>query len=642
MIIVLMSAVSCHAAEVVFVRSAGGSAIQQTQMETATTFYGVDLKVIEASDALALNKSIEREETVGVAIAADVLTSGDGSKLLGVLNQRLRPSVPVLILGVTPELDATVLRSWSAGAVSGCQALVGPHDPQYVFGRVDGLTAQLSDLEMASAPMDVSYLVSDQGATQRIMSVRDDARVFPVFVEVQAQKLKVFVACAMKPDGHPRDAEYVVKVFLQNAPAMMFVKYCAGQQGWHSLHHYANLTVDDPWLRQPYGYVDYEGLLDEMENHNFHTTIAFIPWNYGRSQPGVVALFKDHPERFSIAIHGNNHDHKEFTDYQSKPLVLQTAALQQSLARMERFHALTGISYDKVMVFPHSIAPQETLAALQTSNYLATVNEQNVPDGEAEPAAAAFFLRPVTLQYAGFPSIRRHSMAVPVTKAYVAVSAYLENPMFYYGHSDDFAKGVQAFDDVADKVNKLQPDTRWRGLTEIVEHLYLVRSRSVSDYDVLALSNNVCLENSFQRDAIFHVRKQGAGSQAVRSVVANGREQPYSVQDGYLNFSIAVPKDGTQCVAIKYGSDPDLSSVNAEHDSLTVYILRMASDFRDIELSKSDFGLAFIHYYNEHSTSAAVLLGFVLVFMGLSLYGSFHLRVFRKAQRQGSSERGLS
>ena len=111
----------------------------------------------------------------------------------------------------------------------------------------------------------------------------------------------MFVACAVRPDDAAPYAEGIVNAFLRLAPAMMFAKYSAGARGWHAPAHYANLTIDDPWLRQPYGYVDYKGLLEEMEKHNFHTTIAFIPWNYERSQPEVVSLFKSHPERFSIA-----------------------------------------------------------------------------------------------------------------------------------------------------------------------------------------------------------------------------------------------------------------------------------------------------------------------------------------------------
>ncbi len=114
-----------------------------------------------------------------------------------------------------------------------------------------------------------------------------------------------------------------------------------------------------------------------MEKHNFHTTIAFIPWNYDRSEARVVKLFRNHPDRFSISIHGDNHDHGEFENPKSEGH--HAAALKQALARMEQFQRLTKIPYDPVFVFPHVIGPEEVLEKLKTYNYLATVNSTNVP-----------------------------------------------------------------------------------------------------------------------------------------------------------------------------------------------------------------------------------------------------------------------
>jgi hypothetical protein len=407
---------------------------------------------------------------------------------------------------------------------------------------------------------------------------------------------------------------------------MMFVKYIAGDGGWHAVHHYANLTIDDPWLREPYGHVSYSGLLRQMEAHNFHTTIAFIPWNYDRSQPGVISLFRHHPERFSIAVHGDNHDHKEFTNYGSKPLEGQVSGMVQSLARMEKFKELTGLSYDRVMVFPHSIAPLQTVSALGTHGYLATVNESNIPQNEKTPTSKSFWLRPITLSYGGVPSISRQSISVPITPAYIAVNAYLDNPLLFYGHTQDFAGGITSFNQIADAINKIQPDTEWRSLGDLVEHFYLVKEHGASQYDLQAFTNDFRLENTNHQDATFHVEKDESAP-AIATLLIDGQPVSYQVENGKLNFSVVVPKQSARGIEVRHGKEPDLRSVTIGHDSAIAYLLRIGSDFRDIYVSKSRVGLAFIRFYNDHEMTPAEVLfpGLLLVF--LMIFIAYRLRV---------------
>lgn len=636
----LMSASCCYSADVVFIRSpaVGGSSREQEQLQTAANFYGLNLEVIVASpanDYRTLRQAVEGEHTVGVAIAADALAMVNRNALLRALHRGRGSDVPVLILGVAPDVDPILLRTWSGGAALGCRHLENPLRPQYMFGQVDGLTSQLADLESPLPIKDGFYLIlGENSAAQPITSLRHDHQVSPVFVETTIGQGKVFLASSISLNESATDGEGLVHSFLRVAPAMIFIRYCAGERGWHALHHYANFTIDDPWLRQPYGYVDYKGLLEQMERHDFHTTIAFIPWNYDRGDPGVVSLFRNHPERFSIAIHGDNHDHKEFTDYRSKPLAVQKIALKQSLARMESFRKLTGIQYDKVMIFPHSIAPERTLEALKTYNYLATINSRNVPQDAVEPSNLSA-LRPVTLSFADFPSITRYSVEVVIPKDFIAINEFLGNPLFFYGHSDFFAGGIDAFDTLADEVNKVEPDTQWRSVGDVVKHLYVVRRRDDSNYDVLAFSGSICLDNSSGRDSIFYVQKQEFGPQTIHSVTVDGQREPYRLQVGTLNFSVAVPMGNTRCIAIQYGNDLELASIGTSHDSLVVYFLRMASDFRDIYLSKSAIGLAVIHFDNEHDGKPVQMLEWVFVFIAVvCIYGGYRWGIGVRRQRR--------
>jgi hypothetical protein len=296
------------------------------------------------------------------------------------------------------------------------------------------------------------------------------------------------------------------------------------------------------------------------------------------------------------------------------------------------------------MVFPHSIAPLATLDGLKRADYWATVNEDNVPQGGVAPASPGFALRPVTLDFAGFPSISRHSIAGSVSPEFVAINAYLDDPMFFYGHSDDLAKGISAFNTVADDVNRLQPDTRWSSLGDIVKHLYLQRVHGDSGYDLLALSNNICVENTTQREATYYVQTPDIGKDAPYEVLTDGQQSPFEIKNQSVNFALVVPKGSSRCFVIRYGKDLDPSAVVATHDSALAYLLRMSSDFRDIYLSKSKVGFVFIRFYYQSEIAPSAVIGTALALLlicGAGVYGLSRL-VKSKRQDSGSGPQSFS
>jgi hypothetical protein len=428
---------------------------------------------------------------------------------------------------------------------------------------------------------------------------------------------------------------------------MIFIRHCAGEQGWHALHHYANFTIDDPWLRQPYGNLDYKGLLQEMEKHDFHTTIAFIPWNYDRSEDEVISLFRNHPDRFSICVHGNNHDHKEFEDLRAKPLNLQITALKQALARMNKFQTLTGIPYDRAFVFPHSIGPEPTLEELKTYNYLATINSSNVPMDSQRPSSPLFALRPVTTSFADFPSIIRYPATMTNPRSLIAINDFLDNSLFFYAHQDFFASGINAFDELADQVNNIEPSTHWGSLSDIVSHMYQVRLRDDSGYDVMTFSNSLRLENTSGRDIVYHVQKREAYSLALTSVSVDGQVVPFQLSNEILALSVSVPAGTTRSVAISYRNDLDLASISTSRSSLRVYLLRKASDFRDIWVSKYYAGAAitalyYKYYYNHFSKYGVTpLLIAACAIMAFFAFGMWRLSVWVK-RRPAAAEQKLT
>ena len=630
------------ASDVVFVRSASSGPAGQQSLQVAAQFYGLGFNVVSTagarSDDRTVHAAVERSSTVAVVVEAAALAHLDPAALLSALARKSGRSVPLLIVGLTPQTDPALLKMWSGGAIVNCAHLKSTHRLVYALGRVPGVTGQLANIEMPFSGDDTFYFHrNERSTTFEVGGIRDGHQFVPVFVETILKRQRVFLDCTLAQagaSGTEANDDDTVTAFVKLAPAMIFIKYSAGESCWHSPYHFANLTIDDPWLREPYGFVDYKALLAEMDKHNFHSTIAFIPWNYDRSQPVVVSLIRSHPDRFSICIHGDNHDHKEFTDYRSKPLNVQVADLRQALTRMDRFQTLTGIPYDKVMIFPHSIAPRLTLEALNNFGYLATVNSLNVPMDSTRPPGIAFALRPITLVYGGFPSIARYSVAVPLPDDVIAVNEFLDNPLLLYCHHELFESGIGAFDDVADRVNKIQPDTRWRGLGEIARHLYLVKQRDASNYDVLAESSVLDLENTTNRELTFHVTKSEADRAAIASVDAGSQKCPFHIHNGQVEFSVQIPGRQARRVEINYQNSAPQTEVNIQHKSLRVYLLRMASDFRDNILYTNAVGRALIHSYYDDQPTFSGLLECVIVLLISSIGVAWSLRRVGKKRFQ--------
>ena len=119
------------------------------------------------------------------------------------------------------------------------------------------------------------------------------------------------------------------------------------------------------------------------------------------------------------------------------------------------------------------------------------------------------------------------------------------------------------------------------------------------------------------------MQKQEVDRQAINSVLVDGQHYPYRFQNGDLSLSLPVPGGDSRCVAIQYKNDLELASVGVSKDSLVDYLLRMASDFRDIYLSKNVVGRAVIRLHDEFEEKPTQVLACVLVFMGVCMFAGY-------------------
>lgn len=632
---------TARCSDIVFVDMHSSPGYTRQQVEAAARVYGLDVHAIlltDAADGAKAAMAIDDAKSIAVILTADALQSAYGAQLLSAVD-RAGKQVPVMIADIGKQADAAALQKWSDGAILGTQAAAVGQSARYLVAPKDPVTRQLGG---AMLPLDgnaVEYLtVGREGGGRWLIAASDGDRQYPVMAVATVSGRSVFFVTAPADGSGSISNDLLGSPFLFPviAPQLLFLDSAAGERAWHYPGHYANLTIDDIWLRQPYGYVDYYGLLRQMEQHNFHTTLAFIPWNFDRSQPALVTLFREHPDRYSITVHGDNHDHQEFGPFSTRPIAGQVRDMKQGLARMAEFHKLTGLPWDPVMVFPHKMSPEGTLAALKRYNYWATVNTINIPsDVAAPPPDPQVGLRPMTLAFANFPSVRRYSAEEAFPRWLLSMDAFLGNPMLFYCHEAFFDKGIGDFDQFADEVNHLQPDTKWSSLGEITQHLYLEKLRDDGSYDVDLFSAVASITNNLGHDTVFYLEKQEDGADPFK-VTVDGQAQPYTFENGWLRMQVPVQAGATREVAIVYQNDMVLSQVDISKRSWRVAALRHLSDFRDDVVSRSAAGRWFIHSYVDNRSTwnhgAEAVVGFS--FIGLILWWRSSRKKRRSALQQ--------
>ena len=226
----------------------------------------------------------------------------------------------------------------------------------------------------------------------------------------------------------------------------------------------ACLVIDDPLLKSRYGCLDYKKLLNAMKEHIFFTEIAFIPWNYKRSDTKTVRLLVENPDYFGICIHGCNHSYNEFggNNYQELSALSATA-----LWRMEEHKRLTRLPYDPVMVFPQGLFSSVAMQALKDQGFCAAFNSSlRATDGNDLPAYE--YQLPATSIYADFPLFLRR---YPKDKVHFIQDIALDRPILIVEHPRAFRNSYKSITDVVDWVNDLG-NVKWTSLLSITEKYF--------------------------------------------------------------------------------------------------------------------------------------------------------------------------
>jgi hypothetical protein len=336
--------------------------------------------------------------------------------------------------------------------------------------------------------------------------------------------------------------------FLSAVPLVLYIKWAFPQTCWSAPEVNACLVIDDPVLKPTHGFVNFQELLCLMKRHKFSTNIAFIPWNWRRSAPQVVRLFKENPDNYSISVHGCDHTRAEFGGPDRQSLYWKS---RRALDRMNRHESITGICHDRVMVFPQGIFSEAAMSALKHSGLIAVVNS-DVISSDLQPRAVTIseLWDIAVMGYSDFPIFTRRYPWEGI--ANFAFDVLLGKPAIALIHHDYLSDHGRRLIDFTKALNALKRPLTWNSLGEVVR--WSCRQREVSP-DIIELEmygTELRIKNRSERRKRYLIQRRESKPSAIKSISVGSQETVWKFENGRIDFEIELDPGENRTVAIKF------------------------------------------------------------------------------------------
>jgi hypothetical protein len=650
-IIILIENQVCIAGKIAYIDEEDEASQEYQQLKMVCDFYGIAVQRIKI-EYINETENIERQGgQVAYVINAGLMGDDRLIKFMKMMKGK-RVDVPFLITGVDAKTNDKNLKIFFGNQLINVRkANPSKNPPIFKFASQKDLCRELAghNISLITDSSEKYWLeIGEISAMEPIISFTDEMgeKEYPMFVRLRREGMNFFLATGGNRSAKTIGETYLSscsknenyqKCFLESAPLFLFVRYVFGDECWHAISDFANLTIDDPRLIERYGGLDFEGLIKEIGKNDFHTTIGFIPWNYDRNSKQVVDLILKNKNKMSLVVHGNSHAHREFgyydpsikTDKDKSIYAQQEKNIQQALARMEEFKNLTGLSYDKIMIFPHDISPEPTLGLLRKYGFVATVNSSNIPWGSERREDSIERLRVATRKYEDFPSFKRMAASNTLNDSYksgILIDLFLDNPILLSSHADFFREGVGAFEETARFINGAQPEIRWRALGGIAAHGYLIRKIRRGIYDVFSFVDSFILENRNDFRANYRVCIPMSDTSRLKSLEIDGRRANYEAKNKAVKFSVTLEPEESKRIILKYADGMETPNVPIAREGMRNIFLRSFSEFRDMYLVtwKPGYFLVKSYYdtgiFNYGLWSVGGILGFFIVILSVAIY----------------------
>jgi len=409
------------------------------------------------------------------------------------------------------------------------------------------------------------------------------------FAKLNFKNVPVFLSTTRVIDIHCRlnSRNFDIRDhFLSAAPVVMFVKWAFPETCFQPEETSACLIIDDPPLKPRYGFLNFQTLNDLMARCHFTSSVAFIPWNWRRSDSRIIELFRNNPDRFSISVHGCDHTQAEFGIQNGGRLHWKVDCATR---RMKRHESRTGLTHDSVMVFPQGVFSETAMRALKGSNFVGVVNSEVISVGP-EPGTIRIsdFWNVAVMNYHSFPIFTRRYPWQGLEN--FAFDILLGKPCIAVVHHNDCHDDCRHVAGFMETLNRLNARLVWRSLGDVVRRSFRRRELSANVAEIDMFGKELLLENSGNQKKYFCVRKTESAPEQIKEVRAGNRTMAWTTIRSGVAFQTEVEPHSRQMIRIVYHefSQNGFPGENLPH-RFNAALRRYLCEFRDNYVMRKSF-----------------------------------------------------
>ncbi len=372
------------------------------------------------------------------------------------------------------------------------------------------------------------------------------------FLRLQYQKTEVFLSTSgdiLDIDTELANGVFDVRAyFLSAVPLVLYIKWAFPQTCWSAVETNACLVIDDPVLKPRYGFIRFRDLLGLMKRHGFSSNVAFIPWNWRRTDAEVARLFRENAREYSLSIHGCDHTRGEFGCAAREQLYRKAT---RAVERMARHEASTGIAHDRVMVFPQGAFSEAAMSALKHTDLIAAVNNDTISvDPHPRAIRIADGWDVAVMAYSNFSLFTRRYPWEGLEN--FAFDSLLGKPAISVIHHDFCGDGYVRLLEFVQGLNSLSCHLTWRSLAEVLRRSFRQRQIRQGLIDIEMYAAELLVENGSNDTRTFRIGRHETDPSLIKDVRAGSRQVPWAFADGRLSIGLDLRSRERLIVRVEY------------------------------------------------------------------------------------------